>query len=263
MQESRKSIRLLPVWILLGATIIVGIVWSFSASHHETFENTGEIPLIAPLDGPTKVKPDNPGGIEVLYPDVEILKHSTLNPKKANVNLLPAPEIPMKLPEWDGDNGSQNDKNFSLSKQSQNSKIIEKVEVDRNDQNSNESFVKKAENQDQNFAELNVKLDEDKNRPVLTSASSGTKNRLDDGKKIYAVQVGATQNKKLANDEARRIMQAHKNILGSAKVRVVRVDLGTKGVWYRLRISNLSSSSFSEDLCRRLKLLEIGCFVVR
>ena len=98
---------------------------------------------------------------------------------------------------------------------------------------------------------------------VETSKSLENDKNIQAEDDLYKIQVGATQNEKLALGEALRITKAHKNILDSRVVQVVKVDLGAKGVWYRLRILNLLTRSISEDMCKRLKLLEVNCFVVK
>ena len=103
--ESRRP-RLLPVWLLLGAAVIAGGAWAVtdrmggeSSSSDET-----SVPLITASAEPWKVRPDDPGGMEI--PNQGTLIYETLttaDPEEAPERILPPPEEPLSppLPEAD------------------------------------------------------------------------------------------------------------------------------------------------------------------
>ena len=103
--ESRRP-RLLPVWLLLGAAVLAGGAWAVTermgggpSSPDET-----SVPLITASAEPWKVRPDDPGGMEI--PNQGTLIYETLttaDPEEAPERILPPPEEPMSppLPEPD------------------------------------------------------------------------------------------------------------------------------------------------------------------
>ena len=103
--ESRRP-RLLPVWLLLGAAVLAGGAWAVtdrmgggSSSPDET-----SVPLITASAEPWKVRPDDPGGMEI--PNQGTLIYETLttdDPVEAPERVLPPPEEPLSppLPEAD------------------------------------------------------------------------------------------------------------------------------------------------------------------
>jgi hypothetical protein len=44
---------------------------------------------------------------------------------------------------------------------------------------------------------------------------------------------------------------------------VKRVDLGDKGIWYRLRVGSFADKSSADDICTKLKADGGTCFLAR
>ena len=94
--------RLLPVWILLGAAAISGGAWGIT----EHLGGSGpppdeaQVPFIAASAEPYKVRPDDPGGMEI--PNQGTLIYETLNtadPEEAPERIMPPPEEPLSPPQ--------------------------------------------------------------------------------------------------------------------------------------------------------------------
>ncbi len=107
--ESRRP-RLLPVWLLLGAAVLAGGAWAVtdrmgggSSSPDET-----SVPLITASAEPWKVRPDDPGGMEI--PNQGTLIYETLttaDPEEAPERILPPPEEPMSPPSPEPDRAEE------------------------------------------------------------------------------------------------------------------------------------------------------------
>lgn len=263
MRESAGSIRLLPVWLLLGATIVVGVIWALSAQNYGAIQNREQVPLILPLEGPIKIKPDDPGGIEILYPDVEILKNSSLSEMGSSIKLLPAAEEPQKLPVWAEDQVSYTNEKLIHSTLDKPSITPEKEGAEKNLQDSGKKFLQNYGKSNKGNSKREIISDKEEYETNFDFEDVGGEELLNGKIRGHELQVGATQSEKFAIEEARRITQKHANILGDRVIKIVKVDLGGKGVWYRLRIPNFSSRGSSDDICYRLKLLEVNCFVVK
>ena len=94
--------RMLPVWILLGAAAISGGAWGIT----EHLGGSGppldeaQVPFITASAEPYKVRPDDPGGMEI--PNQGTLIYETLNtadPEEAPERILPPPEEPLSPPQ--------------------------------------------------------------------------------------------------------------------------------------------------------------------
>ncbi|MCY4480738.1 MAG: SPOR domain-containing protein [Rhodospirillales bacterium] len=103
--ESRRP-RLLPVWILLGAAALAGGAWAVTERMGGGPSSTDEasVRLITASAEPWKVRPDDPGGMQI--PNQGTLIYETLttsDPEEAPERILPPPEEPLSppLPETD------------------------------------------------------------------------------------------------------------------------------------------------------------------
>ena len=101
--------RLLPVWILLGAAALSGGAWA-------VMENAGggpppdeaSVPLITASAEPWKVRPADPGGMEI--PNQGTLIYETLttaDPEEAPERILPPPEEPLSPPQLEADRAEE------------------------------------------------------------------------------------------------------------------------------------------------------------
>lgn len=78
----------------------------------------------------------------------------------------------------------------------------------------------------------------------------------------YLVQLGALRSAPDAEKEWGRIQRANSDVLGGLKSDVVQVDLGAKGVFWRLRAGPLDEQG-ARHVCGELKTRNQGCMVVR
>lgn len=78
----------------------------------------------------------------------------------------------------------------------------------------------------------------------------------------YLVQLGALRSAPDAEKEWGRIQRANADVLGGLKSDVVQVDLGAKGVFWRLRAGPLDEQA-ARHICGELKNRNQGCMVVR
>ena len=63
--------------------------------------------------------------------------------------------------------------------------------------------------------------------------------------------------------EWNRIVGKNKDALGGLTPNVARVDLGEKGVFFRLRAGPLADKAAADSLCAALGAQNVGCIVVR
>ena len=76
----------------------------------------------------------------------------------------------------------------------------------------------------------------------------------------WSVQISSAKDEKLAWGTWSALKAKH-DILADQKPLVLRADLGTKGIYYRLRIGGFDSQSGALGMCAKLKSRGIACFV--
>lgn len=88
--------------------------------------------------------------------------------------------------------------------------------------------------------------------PVVKAPASGD----------WLIQLGALRSAPDAEKEWGRIQRANHDLLGTLKSDVVKVELGEKGTFWRLRAGPLSEQA-ARQLCTSLKTRNQGCLVAR
>ena len=108
-EESRRP-RLLPVWVLLGAAVVSGGAWAVMEYREGSgpAPNEASVPLITASAEPWKVRPEDPGGLEI--PNQGTLIYETLttaDPEEGPEWVLPPPEEPMSPPVPEADSAQE------------------------------------------------------------------------------------------------------------------------------------------------------------
>ncbi len=78
----------------------------------------------------------------------------------------------------------------------------------------------------------------------------------------WNIQISSAKNEKIAWNVWTQLKAKHA-ILAGQKAVVLRADLGTKGVYYRLRLNGFGNKADAQDLCGKLKSRGVSCFVSR
>lgn len=82
--------------------------------------------------------------------------------------------------------------------------------------------------------------------------------------KAYRIQLAAARSEEAVESEWNNLRRRHVDLLGELQLQVMKIDLGaTKGVFYRLRAGPLSDEPTAKTLCERLKQRKLGCLVVK
>lgn len=81
--------------------------------------------------------------------------------------------------------------------------------------------------------------------PAITESASGTGN--------YFVQIAARNDQEAAMAAFATLQQQYVAVIGNHSPSVRKVDLGEKGVWYRLLVGPVETKSEADELCEKLK----------
>ena len=102
-----------------------------------------------------------------------------------------------------------------------------------------------------------VQLTKTKPAPAA-SASSPAPSR-----ESWRVQVGALRSEADAKAEFARLQRVHPDLLGALSLSIMRVDITGKGTFFRMRAGPLDNRDAAASLCNSLKAQKVGCLLVR
>jgi cell division protein FtsN len=104
------------------------------------------------------------------------------------------------------------------------------------------------------LAELATPLPPPKASPdVIQNASNNSTGAV--------LQIGAFQNEVGAHAASKAFESRYGNVDGLATTNIQKVDLGAKGVWYRLRVGPFADRAVALAACAKLKAQGADCIV--
>jgi hypothetical protein len=77
----------------------------------------------------------------------------------------------------------------------------------------------------------------------------------------WRVQVASVKNEDVAKSTWARLQSAHGDVMANLRMQAVRVDLGDKGVWYRVQAGPLDEKQ-AYNICNSLKSRKADCVTV-
>jgi cell division septation protein DedD len=81
--------------------------------------------------------------------------------------------------------------------------------------------------------------------------------------KGYRLQIGAVRSPEAAKHEWERLKRAYGDVLGPLGFEAQRVDLGERGIFYRIQAGPVADAAKAERDCGELKRRGVGCILVR
>jgi len=238
--------------------------------------NGGGIPLIRAAEGPVRVRPENPGGMEV--PDRDKLVYDRMQGLKSQQpeRLLPPPEAPLPLPgplPGTTPTVTEPEKPAAPPPVKEEPAVPTKAEVEAISKPAPapappEAVVKaepeKAE------PEKAKEVSSEPTKPVAETPAASKPETLmaatpkpDATAGVYRVQLAAVRSPDRARQEWERLKKQNQTQLGSLELSLTRADLGAKGIYYRLRAGPLKSELDARELCVALAKRKVGCLIVR
>ena len=79
----------------------------------------------------------------------------------------------------------------------------------------------------------------------------------------YRVQLGSFSSAKIAERRWRQLRRKYPGVIGSLQMMVERVNIRSKGVFYRLQAGPLKSPEDVRKVCAILARHKVGCFLVK
>ena len=229
-EETRPRFRgvIVSLIALLVLGAFAGGLWfAYQQGLRHASGGVADVPLIRADERPTKVKPENPGGMEV--PDRDKLIYTQKHPVVEH--LLPPAEKPLPKPT-------------ALP----SSPAAPSVELPPAPA---PAAVEPAQPQ-QLASKPSDKLP---SAPKSTVAPGAPANAH--GTRL---QLGSVRSEATARQEWERIKRTNADLLANVSAIPVRADLGEKGVFYRIQTGPLTDA---DQLCSELKRRNVGCIIAR
>lgn len=224
-ERSRTPLLVAGVLVLLAA---FGGVMFFAYQQGVKEGMRGAPPLIRADEGPAKVAPEDPGGIQIPHQDKRIYDRIAGNEREDGVErLLPSAEEPLPLPQADAPAPVT-----EAPRQTEQPAVAEPEPQPAPRQAESSPQVQQPE-------------------PAAPAASQGA----------YVVQIAALRSEADAQGRFEALKGEHGDLLDAFQADIQRADLGERGVFYRLRIGFLKDKEAADRLCGQLKSRGVDCLV--
>lgn len=271
----RKSRLVLVAVIAVFALAAVAAVWYVGqALMAPGGQSTGELPLLVADTSPVKARPDDPGGVEIQNRDKLVYKSFDGAAEEQPVEqLLPAPEEPMQKPVDPGPRAAplvnetpetifpkptQNDAIATLAPAIAEPPVVSKQELPppsetpkpKGDAASADPVAPREAPKAVEGATVAAP------KETVAKASIGVP-----GGAIW-LQLAALRDEAGAKAEWARLSTRHAAALGNLDNRIVRADLGAKGVWFRIQAGPFADRTSADTTCRTLVAEGANCKVV-
>lgn len=270
----RRVFTLLIALAALGGFTAV-VVYSYDTG--DSSSTGAGAPVITAQDGPTKVRPKDPGGMAVPNRDKQVYGRLNAAEKPAKMErLLPPPETAMKKPA-----AERNAKKMAAMTEREMEKAAKRLSnIAPSSGGSNRSKsiaipppppAAAASSTKMAAIQPNRSLKKKKAakavvppaRKVAKLGKAPMKAPMKASGSPYRIQIASLRSQGDAKKAWGRLIKQNKDLFAKLKSRIVRVDLKGKGTFYRLQAGPLTDRPSAKSLCSRLKKRKIGCIVVK
>lgn len=247
--NNRKIVASVVVVLTLGG--FAAVMWNAYNQGQQT-QGDGVVPLIQAENTPVKVKPEQPGGMDV--PNQDKLIYDRLTPGQAPPNtierLLPPPESPVARPQTPQQPLPAITESLlpeaapaQPAPAQPSAGLLPPTIAARPQVNATP-------------AAPTVALAPPKPAPSAAVANTA-------GSGAFRVQLGAVRSTDAAQKEWSRLQAAHSDLLGRLGLTVSQADLGERSTFYRVQAGPFGEHQTAADLCAKLKSRNVSCIIVR
>lgn len=256
--------------VLLLAVVFVGAAIALLFVVFQQGVRTGgrnAPPVIVADTGPEKVKPEDPGGLEVPNQDKTVYDRVSGEDAERVEKLLPEPEEPVDISglrtseaaETAGDESGMEETSASAPDEALKELPVQEPEA----------AASEVVNEVQNIGELIESLPDTEAEPIGNSVAevdegavnraSGTIPAATSG--AFVVQVASFKGADLATGGWEALNRKNGDLLANLRPDIQLADLGERGVYYRLRIGPFATKAEAQALCTALKARRQDCLV--
>lgn len=271
--------RIITVIIFLA--LVVGVVLAFVVHRGSV---SGEIPIIK-AEGMYKQKPQEPGGIDIPHQDVQV--YQEMDPKSAAVaqveHLLPSAEEPLPSSANGANpslNGSEN-KEFLIQAPAKAAAPPEQAptptpapaapvadvqtvttpqtQTSAETASQRPGYMKIEQSVPAPTPDAGKVVQTSQKQPVVVnneSKKSGT------AIKTVKIQLAALPDEEAAKTHAAHLQAKYTKQLGDVHLRLQKVDLGSKGIYFRIQSQPIAEDE-ANRVCSSLRSIKMSCILVR
>jgi len=235
---TRGRSRLLAIALTLGVMLLfAGGLWFayVQGARHAgsgAAQTAEAVPLLRADERPTKVRPEQPGGMPM--PDQNSSLYNEKLAKSPVEKLLPLPEQPLPRPAPAPITPVRPTAAPQIQMPPPEASAAEAPPAAAAPQTAAAKPVQKAA------------------VPAPAEPTAGT----------VQVRLGSLRTPEEARDEWQRLKRENADLLGKLRANAVSVDLGEKGIYYRVLAGPLDEAA-AERLCTELKRRSQGCIIAR
>lgn len=257
LEHYRMAIIAAGIFVIVAFALIIWQVYSGGG-----VQPGGEVPLVKAEEGPEKVKPDEPGGMEI--PDRDKLIYGRVAGQQDDSeaqHLRPGPEVPMDKPKPDAAPVAAAPAPQGALPQMQ----VSQVQVPKAQAPQAEAPAAEAPAQKPVPAPLPAaphKTVVEVPHPLVKTAENLSLPAAVATNGDYLIQLGAFSDRAKALAAWQQIKMKFPGVLSKLQPDVITVDRGGKGVLYRLQAGKLAGRANADELCATLKAKAQPCMVV-
>ena len=259
-RDQARPMRRSRIWFAVVALLAAaGAIWYAFDQTNKAGEE-GVAPLIKADEGPSRVKPDEPGGMEVPHQDKEVYeKLGSDEPAAAPKaeSLLPPPEQPLPRPA----------PTAVAREPTKPIPVINSVEESPPEPPAAKKPAAVAAKETPAPAPAAAeKAKPAAEEPKAAEAPEARETQMaakpPAAAGSYRVQLSSLRSEADADAAWKKLQTKFPDLLGDLAVNVVKVELGEKGTYYRVQAGAMTEQA-AKDLCAELKRRNADCLVVK
>ena len=213
-------------------------------------------PIIKAGPAPYKVRPEQPGGMQVLNRDKQIYSEIEGGPKAPVVErLLPPAEMPMAPTAGSPATPPPAAAPQPAPAESRPPPAVATAEPDPKPQTPPRKKTPASPPKPpvSKPAEPDAAATARRLSKIAPASSGG-----------YKIQLASLRSNAAVARSWKKLVKSNKDLLGGLRLTIARRDLGSgKGVFYRMQAGPLNDAAAARDLCARLKRRKLNCLVIR
>jgi septal ring-binding cell division protein DamX len=261
--RARRTRRILTTAVAAVAVLGFGIVLLYAYNRGRQDGESKAPPVIQAQEGPTKIRPEAPGGMQVPDRDKEVFTRLEAEKQGQKVErLLPPPEKPMTPPlpappeqKTEPAAGSEAPQAGSVPPappKIEPPTAMKLPEPPKTEPPKADAPKPAAEAKPAPRPAAPEKIAAAPPKPAPAPKASGD----------WRIQLAS-----LGTDDAARKYWAaqsakNKDVLGPLSLKIERTEIAGKGTFHRVQASGLASKAAATDACAKLKQRKLGCLVV-
>lgn len=262
---NRLGKRVMTGLVAVAAVLGFGVVLVYAYNKGKQ-DGPGKVPpVIQAEEGPSKIRPENPGGMSVPNRDKEVFNRLETDNKSSTVErLLPPPEKPMTPPGLPpAAVPEEMAKMAPAAETGGNVAVTLKPAVAPLPVPPKEIKPMLAEPPKAPPAPPAAKKPATAAKKVASKAPASTpKAAAKTG--AYRVQMASLKSRAAVQKNWASLKRKHPDLLGKLQLNIQSVQLsGGRGTFYRMQAGPMTSRAQANSLCARLKSRKQGCIVVR